>query len=197
MALTIYSEPAQEPVSLAEQKIQSRVSTDADDALLSLYITAARQNCEQFQARAYITQTWDLTLDDWPADGCIYAPRAPLASVTSITYVDDAGTTQTLSSSLYTVDTKSEPGRIYPAYGETWPSVRGQPNAITVRFVAGYGTTMQSVPARMRAAIMVLAHHWYENREPVVIGTIVADLPKSMDRMLWPDRVSVVGGVTV
>ena len=80
MALTVYAEPAIEPISLAEQKVQSRVSTDADDTLLSLYITAARQNCEDFQGRAYITQTLDLTLDEFPECGTIYVPRSPLIS---------------------------------------------------------------------------------------------------------------------
>ena len=157
MAVTIFTEPTQEPISLAEQKLHSRVTTDDDDAILAIYIKAARRSCELFQGRAYINQTLDLTLDNFPCNGIIYVPRAPLVSVTSITYVDTDGTSQTLASSEYTADTKSEPGRIYPAYGEAWPSVRDQPNAITVRFVAGYGTTKGSVPDMFRAAIILLS----------------------------------------
>lgn len=37
-----------EPVSLAEAKQQLRVEFDADDALISGYITAAREICESF-----------------------------------------------------------------------------------------------------------------------------------------------------
>lgn len=41
-------EPWLEPVSLAEAKAQLRVEFDADDALISGYITAAREICESF-----------------------------------------------------------------------------------------------------------------------------------------------------
>ena len=77
--------------------------------------------------------------------------------MTSIQYVDDAGDTQTLSTSLYQVDTKSQPGRIIPAYGESWPTVRSDTlNAVTVNFVAGYGDDPEDVPAGLRHAVKLI-----------------------------------------
>ena len=114
-------------------------------------------------------------------------PRPPLQSVTSITYVDDAGDTQTLSSSLYQVDTKSQPGRIIPAYGESWPTVRSNTlNAVTVNFVAGYGDDPEDVPAGLRHAVKFLCGHWFEQRETVVIGNgiTIETVPMAVDALL-------------
>jgi len=55
--------PALEPVSLTEAKLHLRIDTTAEDVLISSLIKAARQYCENYQRRAYITQTWELWLD--------------------------------------------------------------------------------------------------------------------------------------
>jgi hypothetical protein len=39
------------------------------------------------------------------------------------------------------VDINEEPGRVYLAYGESWPSTQDIRNAVTIRFVAGYAIT--------------------------------------------------------
>jgi hypothetical protein len=159
MSIRLHTPPAAEPVTLAEAKEQTRVSGSDEDSHLNLCIAAAREYCETYQGRAYVTQTWKVMLDrfpnageEWRADkgfvtaehttdpGTILLPRAPLQYVTSIAYVDTNGTTQTLSASDYTVDTASEPGRITPAYNESYPSTREQANAVTVTFNAGSAT---------------------------------------------------------
>lgn len=58
-----------------------RVPVSLEDTLLSGFITAARQYSEGFQNRAFITQTWELALDDWP--GTIQVPLPPLQLVDS------------------------------------------------------------------------------------------------------------------
>ena len=49
-----------------------------EDTLISSLITAARQHCETFQNRAYITQTWELWLDAFPGEDHIDIPLPPL-----------------------------------------------------------------------------------------------------------------------
>lgn len=170
-ALTLVAPPTAEPVTLAEAKAQLKVDASADDALITSLITAARQQAEETGAfgfshgRALVTQTLALFLDGFPdADGAIEVPRPPLASVTSITYVDTAGTTQTLASSDYTVDAKSKPGRVAPAFGKSWPATRDVINAVTVTFDAGYGTAA-AVPESIKREIKALLVHLYERRE--------------------------------
>lgn len=133
--------PCAEPVSLDEMKLHLRIDGTDEDTLITSLIQAARSYCEDYQARAYISQTLTLKLNDFPVTDSIRLPRPPLVSVDSITYVDNNGATQTVSSSVYTVDTVSEPGYVYLSYNQNWPyDVRLIPNAVTITYKAGYAT---------------------------------------------------------
>lgn len=162
-------------------------NTTADPELVAL-ITAARQYAETFTHRALITQTWDYKIDGFPSDD-IWLPRAPLVSVTSVSYVDSNGTTQTWDTANYGVDAPAGhecgPGRVIPDYGVSYPSTQQVPNAVTVRFVAGYGAAA-AVPAGIKAAMKLLIGHWWSNREAVVVGTIASTVPMAVDSLLWP-----------
>lgn len=188
MALTLVTAPATEPVALADAKAHLRVDATTDDTLISALITAARQYAETVTRRAMVTQTWDLTMDEWPDSDRIIVPLPPLQSVTSITYKDTDGTASTLATTEYIVDTKSEPGRIVLAYGKDWPTTTLYPaGAITVRFTAGYGEAT-AVPQGIKQAILLLVGHWYEQREAVNVGNIVNPLPFAVDALLWQHR---------
>lgn len=87
MGLKLITPPAIEPVSLPDIKQHLRIDSDLEDAVLSGFITAAREYCESYQNRVFITQTWDLFLDDFP-DSPFKIPLPPLtdqAEVTEIT----------------------------------------------------------------------------------------------------------------
>lgn len=173
--LTTYTAPATEPVTLTELQTHLRVTVNEESELITSLGKAARETVERLTGRSLITQTLRLTLDEFP-DWEIRLPRPPLVSVTSITYVDAAGTTQTLSASLYRVDTYSEPGRIEPAYGEVWPSAREVAGAVNVLYVAGYGAAA-AVPYNLKLAIKLLVGHWFANREQVVVGMALTAPP--------------------
>ena len=110
-------------------------------------------------------------------------PRPPLSSVTSLKYIDTAGTQQTWSSANYIVDTSCEPGKIRLAYDVSWPDIREQYNGVEIIFVAGYGASGSSVPEVVKHSIRFKVAHWYEMREPVISGTIVAEVPMSAKRL--------------
>jgi len=161
-----------------------------EDDLLTALITAARQDCEKFQNRSYITQTWELWLDAFPSKDFIEIPLPPLQSVSSVKYYDTDDTEATLSSSNYFVDIKSEPGRVSLNYGESWPSTTLRPvNGVCLTFICGYGNLGSDVPRNIYQAILLLLGHLYENREDVVIGAVVSPLPLGVEALLWKDRI--------
>lgn len=114
--------------------------------------------------------------------------RAPVVSLTSITYVDTNGATQTLDATKYQADLATEPARILPVYGSYWPVVRPQLNAVTATYVAGYGA-YTAVPDAIKHAMRILVSHWYENREPVIIGSRMDVLPQTVEFLLGPYRI--------
>jgi uncharacterized phiE125 gp8 family phage protein len=167
-------------------------ATSTEDDLITDMITEAREYCENYQNRAYINQTWDFYLDEFPDDGIIKIPRPPLSSVTSITYYDSANALQTLSASYYVTDTTSEPGRVCLAYGYTWPTTYDRPGAVIVRFVAGYGAAASAVPRRVKNAMRLLIGHRYQNREAVLVGSISKSIELAVESLLTQDRIMSV-----
>lgn len=155
---TLVTPPGQRPVTLTEAKHHLRVDDDSENGRIRNLLDAATSHIQDITGRALIEQTWDWFLDAWPRNGVLEVPSAPLSSVTSITYLDTAGDTQTLDTDVYTVNTDREPGRITLALGQSWPTLRGVPDQITVRFVAGYGTTNDTVPEPLRQGIL----YWVE-----------------------------------
>jgi len=162
-----------------------------EEDLLTALITAARQDCEKFQNRCYLTTTWELWLDAFPLKDFIEIPLPPLQSVSSIKYYDTDDTEAEFSSDDYFVDTKSTPGRVSLNYGKSWPSTTLRPyNGVCLTFTCGYGDDGSDVPRNIYQAILLLLGHLYENREAVMTtGMNAVELPLGAIALLWKDRV--------
>ena len=185
MSLELVTPPAQEPIGLPEAKSHLVVEHTGDDKLIGRLLTAARQWVEAVLWRQLLTATYALHLHRFPC-GALYLPRPKLQAANSIQYVDPQGAAQTWSAGERQVDLYSEPGIVLPAYGYSWPATRCQLNAVTVNFDCGYGDEPADVPEPIRSAILDLVAHWYENRQPVVTGTIAADLKMMVMAKLEP-----------
>lgn len=188
MGLTLVTAPTREPLTLPEAKLLMRVEETADDDLVKSLIPAARQHIEDFTGRALVTQTWEWKADSWRDVIGVRCPMPPWRSVVSITYIDSAGATQTWAQTEYQVDLDPNGARIALAYGKTLPSLRGGDlNAVTVRFVAGYGDP-ESVPEPIRHAMALLISHWYHERRPVGVAQL-AEMPFQVSALLMPFKV--------
>lgn len=151
-------------------KIEGATLT-AERGYIELLIRAAIKYLENQRDETLTETEYEYYLEEFPSDSeWVEPPRYPLRSVTSITYTDEDGATQTLSTDVYDVDTKRRPGRIFLKFDQSWPSTREIPQAVKVTFKSGYGPLSQDVPAHLKLALFMIVAHWYENREPVAIG---------------------------
>lgn len=186
-SLTVYTQPAVEPVSLAEAKVQCRVDTTDEDSYISSLITMSRQYIEQILDVALVNQTLEARYDSFPMWEIIL-PRAPVGSGTvTVIYRDEAGNDQTITSATpsFTVDYRVTPGRIYPLYNGVWPAVRGDENSVTVRWQAGYGAAGSDVPMLFRQLCLLQVAHLFENRQPVLAGySQVLPVPHTFETLL-------------
>jgi uncharacterized phiE125 gp8 family phage protein len=173
VSMTLVTPPASEPVTLTQFKAQARIPYDAEDDVLSLYMSAARETLEKYLRRALITQTWDFRLDWGPA--WIELPWPILQSVTGVytTGLDNVETV--VPTSAYVVDT--EHNFVGLNIGNVWPLHRGKAG-FRVRYVAGYGDAAANVPATLRRAILALATQMDANRDAVV--SVSDDLAASL-----------------
>lgn len=188
MGLALYTAPVIEPVTLNEAKAHLRVDHNNEDALVTSLIKAAREYAEMFTNRALISQVWEMTLDYFPACNVIELPKPPLQSVSSITYVDTNGDTQTWNSSNYQSDNTTVFGRITPAYGVEWPSTQSVVNAVTIRFLAGYGDDVTEVPQSIRQGILMVISDLYDGRQSSVLGVSVSPAPMTAKLLLSSER---------
>lgn len=166
---------------MQEAKDFLRIDGSEQDGVLTALIVAARQYAEAYTKRQFCTATYRLTLDSWAAKTRI--PRPPTISISSIAYIDPNGATQTLSANVYQLVNDPEGAFVELAPAQIWPAVRVQREAIAITYTAGYGAAA-NVPATIKQAMLMLIGNWYENRETVVIGNIVNELPMATATLL-------------
>jgi uncharacterized phiE125 gp8 family phage protein len=200
------TQPAAEPVTLAQAKSHLRVDFSDDDSLIETYISASRTLAEKMTRRAFFNRDVQLTLDhfpmswsetvspaerhpaiDWFNRFAIRLPKPSCVTVKSIKFQDGSGSLITLNPSSYVVDSNSEPARIVPAPSMAWPCPAVcLPGSITVLYTAGTygdGVEVNSTPANVVAAILLLLGHLYENRSATV-ETTVSMIPLAVESLL-------------
>lgn len=175
MDFKVITAVATEPVTLAEARLHLKAvaGITTEDALISAWITAAREVAEQYTGRALAGQTLELALDCFPEyeDDFIDLPRPPVASITHIKYTDTNGTEQTVSGTAYALSAYGESRRIAPTFGNYWPSTQDIPDAVRIRYVTGYAATghvasggFDVAPKAVKSAILLMVAWFNEHR---------------------------------
>lgn len=177
--------PASLPVTLAEAKAHCRVDSDDEDLLISALIDAATSHLDGWSGvlgRCIVSQTWRQDMGAFP----VAEISLPFPDVTAVTiaYTDTAGASQTLAGANYHLTADGISAVVRLAEGASWPDTAARPDAVRVTMTAGFS----EVPAAIKVAILLHVGHLYENREAVVTGTIVADLPMAHAALIAPFR---------
>lgn len=179
-SVRVVTAPTVEPVTLAEARLWCRIDDDdtSQDAMLLLLIIAMREVAEDLTGCTFAPRVLELTMDSFPSDA-IELPQGPVQSVTSISYLDGDGALQVLAGSPneFVEDLYSVPARLSPLVG--WPSTKDTPNAVRVRYTAGYATHNQ-IPRKLRLWMQLKIATLYENRETIVVNGQVQSLPRDL-----------------
>lgn len=212
-ALKRITAPTVEPVSLEEIKAHVRVDEafTADDTYLTGLISAARAHIEKVTFTFLCPQVWELILDKFPGGVShnvyfqkpyfgapierinkdlrqIEIPIGPVTSVASVKYKNMNGIEYTMSADDYVVDLDSEIPRVHLVSGATWPSPSSGLqiiNSVYVRINVGYplNVSTPTAPEDLKAAVKLLAAHWYENRETAQEADL-KPMPFAVDALL-------------
>lgn len=169
MTLRLITAPIAQPVTLAEAKANMNIVGTEDDTLVEAMIIVATEAAEHATGRVLMQQTWEVGFDAFSDE--LVMTRVPVQSVTSLTYTDAAGMLQTLSAGMYTL-TQDDFGisKITPAYGTTWPALRGDVDGVKVRYVAGYASAAD-VPQSIKSWMLLHCGSQYANRESETVGS--------------------------
>ena len=197
MTIRTVTEPSFEPITLVQARSWAKVTAGDTtfDADLTILIAAMRRHAENLTGRAFMHRQLQLLRSGWPTDlvegisgHVIELPYPPLAHVQSIQYYDIDGVIQTLATDQYVVHSWREPAIIVPEWEALWPTVRGLVNAVQVNYVAGYPVVgspedevaqQAAVPQNLKLWIASRLATLFENREQIIVGSSVAELPRS------------------
>jgi len=183
MNLTRILDAASEALSLTELKNHLRIaSSTADDDAFRLYIPAVRHRTETFLRETLITSTWQYKEDAFSDITCL--PMGPIQSITSISYVDTDGVSQSFTDFQF-----DEDGRLAPAYGFSWPSTRAQFNAVTIIYIAGQlhaGNVQEDIKHAM--SLWIGACDVARENTVIGAGVVVSEIPSGAEDILWPYR---------
>lgn len=181
MTIRVLVKPVVDALQLEEAKSWCRIDDTNSDGDVRMLIAAMWRYAENLTLRAYVQRTLELILPCWPAvkvEGysrtAIELPQPPLVQVDSITYIDINGDSQILDADQYVVHAWREPGVIVPSYGVSWPSVRGDLDAVRVQYIAGYAPTgsptdyRENVPPQVKQWMKARIATLYEHREQLI-----------------------------
>jgi uncharacterized phiE125 gp8 family phage protein len=188
MTLKLKTAPSTTPITLAEAKAHLRVDHTDEDTLIQTLLDAAVSHFDGYTGilgRCMISQVWELYYDAFPS-GDMQVPLGNIISIDTVEYVDPATEIYTTwADTNYEVDEKSVEGWIVPI--DTWPTAMETTNAVRVTFTAGFGSAAASVPAAIRAALLLMIGHLYKNREAIT-DAAMAELPMGVRALIDPFR---------
>lgn len=179
-SVRVTTPPAARAVTVADLRARLRIDGDDgdadEDALLADLIRTAEAQVDGPDGLgiALMAQTWTLTLDAFPAE--IVLPGWPVTAVAAVRYLDTDGVEQTLDPATYRLVGGADPVRLVLQPSKRWPSVLAGRGVVMVDYTLGQADVADLDPGLV-TALCLMAGHWYENREAVVIGQAATELP--------------------
>ena len=180
MALILVQAPVDDVVSLERAKQHLNVDSSHHDQKIADLVAAATAWLDGEKGvlgRSLRPQRWQLNLSGFPCYA-IALPLPPAVDVISVTYLDAAGTEQTLDADAYRlVGGGSGATYVIPKQDTIWPVTNCEPDAVRVLFDAGYAPSAPEIEP-LRRAILMMVERWYdeEGGDDVPAAVELADL---------------------
>ena len=194
------TQPVVEPVTLRQLKRHLRIEHDEEDEYLLSLIGAGRVYAETRCDRCFIDTQLEMQTDTFPAAIELPLPMPPFCQTQGrqaieVTYLNAAMTRLSMvetepaigsNPGKFLAQRDSTPAILTPAVNGYWPVTGPVRSAVTIRWWAGYGPDATYCPKGVVHAILMLAAHWYNNREAVAVGSGIsaASVPMGVEELL-------------
>ena len=178
------------PVSLTEAKSHLKVDTTADDTYIESIIKAATQLSEEYTNRFFIDTVIEQYASSFAELETLF--KSKVSVISFVKYYDSNNTLQTLSDTIYDAQVRYEPAQIQLADGQSYPAFTKRNDAVEVKYTVGYGAA-SDVPEIIKQAILLTIGNFYSNRESVIVGRMVSELPQNSKWLLDTYKVQIVG----
>lgn len=146
--------PSVEPIALPDARAFVGAAGTALDDRLTPAIGMTRAALESTTGLRLIDQVVEVGADSFADLARLNV--GPVKAVSSITYRDTTGATQTLDPAAYELRGAGLDRGIRSAIGTAWPTVDGRGGAITARLSVGFGAVPAAVPRELNWAMLAL-----------------------------------------
>ncbi|MCJ2033158.1 hypothetical protein [Methylobacterium sp. J-068] len=154
MRVTVITPPAI-LVSVPDAKLQAPVLAASDDIRVAALLAAGQSRIERsWVGRAFGTQTLEARLDGFD-EREIALPWPPLRRVLSITGISEAGTEHVVDPATYLVFGIGGAGGSVAPVGGRWSPIPRRPEAIRIRYEAGYQADDPALDAPRHAVVLI------------------------------------------
>lgn len=161
--MRLLTAPTAEPVTLDQAKFAARLTgSSAFDAMLPIYIQAAREIAEMETRWRWMQQVWRVERCDWPCSSDVIELGG--ASAVAISYWSTGNAWVTMAGGSFGW-ADADPGVVLgPLVGQSWPSLGDVPAGPRVRIDVTVGVTdAAAVPAAVKTFIMAMVAYWIDN----------------------------------
>lgn len=184
-------------ISLAHVKTWLRVTNDLEDSIISSLISAAIGQVSDYVGYSIVEASVKYGFDSLIGSEALDNPFLGIAipqgnylripskvnSITSVKYIDSANVEQPIdyiqnefTDYVLTLVINSAPSSL--TLGNT---------KYVVQVVEGYD--VESFPDQIRTAVCLLVAQYYDNRQAIVVGTIVEEMPLGVSYLLDPFKI--------
>ena len=183
-------------IAVAREKVELRTGLALISQQFQLTAQAWRDLWEpQDRWRRYYSQVSGL-LSLYPSyqhaePNVIFLDRSPLLSLDSVQYYDTAdrpanmNTRPKMTPTPGALNPSPVPGAFTINSTSVWPDLYDRPDAVQIKFTAGFGTIPGHVPQTLRHAMKLIVKHFFDNRDAFTIGSGSAiELPHGLTDLL-------------
>ena len=200
MGVQVITSPTELAVSPIEVRRRLRLDDYEDEEDIKRLIRAATLHAEKITNRSFLTRTLRYSLAGFYSQRLpdptlsrqssrfgkyddIELPFSPVASITSVQYLDESQTLQTLAGANYVLDSNNTPSAIRPAYNIDWPDTAVHPSAVRITYVAGGAAS--ALESDLILGLLLLIGHWHLHREATASLTL-NELPLGIQSLFSP-----------
>jgi len=180
-----------EPITLSEAKAHLRVEDTNDDTYITTLISVARSACENYLGYM-LARNSDVNfyLDQFPSSSVIVLHGVWQPGTVAISYYDTDDSVAIWSAVNYSVDQDSQPARIFLNDSSNYPNTSENiPSGINIDMTNAGPADVDEIPKAIYQAMLLVIGRYYENRQDVVTGTQVHEVPKMVGHLLNPYRI--------
>lgn len=187
------------PITLEGVKKALRVDHGFEDDVVERKFRAAVEYVEERTGRVLRPTTFEVTLERWPCQDELGLTIHPVRDVVGVTYLGaEPGAAITVPADDYDWRRLEEGAELYFFSSWSFPALSATSRSpIVVTIEAGYDSPGEPgagddpefvLPARVEEVLLLLAGHWFKNREATTSGTL-ADVPYSAGLLLKELRI--------